>query len=322
MNNRLKRRKRSNDDIFEYYESKRTKMNKPNHHREMTRAVYSMKTQSKLGSKSRNVPKRREKFTYRTSQRRPLPDEFEASDYGASEVDDLANDDFFYKQLQNNRPTTESSDEVEEVHQIRPNVNRDVDFVHGRINKDKGRGKQRQQMVNHHNFRHPQFTQIKDDTYNDYGEMEMSDADVEMHDTFDQNTKEGFMQVDLDDNLNHQPIKPTNIDQSHFVSHQRRKCRKKRPKTINIRPSVSTNPNIKLKVRDDTTIQSNDPTNEQQFEQIRITKELNTPDELHAEIDKIFQMKNSNYNKHGHHRSHWELHIMPIRYKTHEELGL
>lgn len=296
-------------------------MNKPNRHGEMTQAVYTMKTESKIGDNDRGKPKRRQKLTYLTSRRRPVPttdDDFDAPDHVASEVEDLANDEYFYEQLEKNRPTTERSEEVEEVHEVRPHVNRDVVFVQGK--KNQMRGKQRQQMTRL-NFPNAPFTAVKDDTYNDYGEMEMPDADVEMHDTFEQNTKEGYMQFPSD-NVNQPPIRHKNVGQPHYVPHQRPKCRKKRPIKLNARPAPSTIQSTQIRVNGNKptkAIRSDEPADERRFERIEITKQFSTPDELHAEIDKIFQLKNANFNKRGHHKSHWELRIMPIGYKTHEE---
>lgn len=295
-------------------------MNKPNRHGEMTHAVYTMKTESKTGNNGRGKPKRRQKVTYLTSRRRPTPmsDDFDASDHVASEVDDLANDEFFYEQLEKNRPTTESSEEVEEVQEVRPHVNRDVVFVQGK--KNHMRGKQRQQITRL-NIPNPTFTQVKDDTYNDYGEMEMPDADVEMHDTFEPNTKEGYMQFPNVD-VNQPPIRHTNVGQPQYVPHQRPKCKKKRPMTIRPAPSIIQRTQVRLtgnKNKPTQTTHSDEPDDGQRFERIKIMKKLSTPEELHEEIDKIFQMKNANYDKRGHHKSHWELRIVPLGYKTHED---
>lgn len=298
-------------------------MKKPNRHRHMTSAVYTMRTESKLGKNGQ--PKRRERLTYLTTHKKPKSEEFEPSDHIASEVDDLANDDFFYEQLDKNKPTTESSVEVEEVHEVQPHVNRDVVLIHG--SKDKRRGKQHQKMI-HFNYESPKATQQpNDDIYDDYGEMEMKDADVEMHDTFEQNTKEGHAQHANDGRLNKPlnfaPVMHTYDARPHYIPTQRPKSRKKNPPRSNARPrpTPSTNQNRHIPTRKSKVNNLNPPTQKQKYDQIKITKKLNSPDELHAEIDKIFQKKNANYNKRGHQNAHWELSIMPIDYKTHEEFS-
>lgn len=295
-------------------------MKRPNRHRQMTSAVYTVKTESK--SRKNGQPKRSERLTHLTSQRRPKKEESEPSDHIATEVDDLANDDYFYEQLDKNKPTTESSEEVEEVHEVQPHVNRDVVFIHGSNNK--GRGKPHQKMI-HFNNERPQLTHVNDDMYGDYGEMEMPDADVEMHDSFEPNTKEGHAQHTNGGRFN----KPLNSvlhtydARQHNIPTQRPKCRKKSPLKPNSRPTLTPNmnQNKQIPTRKIKVTNSNPNVKKPKYDRIQITKQLNSPDELHAEIDNIFQKKNANYNKRGHQNSHWELRIVPIDYKTHEEFS-
>lgn len=330
MSGALKRRKRSNGDVYEYYESKTTRMKRPNRHRGMTSAVYTVKTESKTGKNGQ--PKRRQRLRYMMANRRPKSEEFEPFDHVASEVDDLANDEYFYEQLEKNKPTTESSADVEDVHLIQPHVNRDVVFIQG-TNK-KRRGKQRQQTTRF-NYKSPQVASGNEDMYNDYGEMvEMPDADVEMHETFEQNTKEGNMKHPIGGRLNrpfNHPVKPSNHPvmhssggrQQHHIptqqTTQKPKCRKRRPTNTFVRPSF--NQNKRTPNNGSKQIAGNSSVRKPKFDQIKVTKKLNNADELHAEIDKIFLKKNANYDKRGHQNSHWELRIVPIDYKTHEEYG-
>lgn len=215
---------------------------------------------------------------------------------------------------------------VEDVHAIRPHVNRDVVFIQGR-NK-KRRGKQRQQMTRF-NYKSPQMASEIEDMYNDYGEMvEMPDADVEMHETLEQNTKEGNVKHPFGGRFNkpfNHPMKPVMHTfegrQQHNIptqqTTQKPKCRKRRPTNTFVRPNF--NQNNRTPNEDSKKIAGNSSVQKPKFDQIKVTKKLNSAGELHAEIDKIFLKKNANYDKRGHQNSHWELRIVPIDYKTHEE---
>lgn len=347
--------------VYEYYESKRTQTRRPNH-RDITKAVFKSSTKTKSGADGK--PKHSEHLTIQTSHRKPKPaKEFESSDE-ADEIDDLADDDFFYEQLNKRRPTTESSDEVESVHDAQPHVNREVVFVHGIQTKQKAKQREKTKDSSEH-------TELTDD-YDDYGEMEMPDADVEMHDTSEQNTKEGHMQHNAGDNkFNLGPGRPP-FPQSRppYIPHPQSKWRilspvrpipgplnpifanpvysKPGPLGPPIRPAppVRPHPNpihlnpvhpIPPYAKPSLGIAPNKPhpsppqqpsiqpiplerpVHTQKFERIEITKKLKSADDLHAEIDKIFETKKQNYDKHGHDKSHWELRIVPLRYKTHEE---
>lgn len=356
------RRRPKRVKIYENYESKRTKARTPSFHN-ATETYTEVETQTIKEKPKTRQPKRRAKLTYDLTHRKPETDGIDVADGddSNSEIDDLNDDDFFYEQLEKRRPTTESSDEVEEVKEEQPHVNRDVVFVHG-LNHNKRRGKQRQKFAQISSDA-AILADINDDTYDDYGEMEMPDSDVEMHDTYEQNTKEGHMQYG--------PIRPGYEQRPPYVSP---KWRVKNPSIMlnarptgpvygrpgpppmNLRPgpaAINARPipvmNAPMNARPKPNMNGarpaptmnarpaplafgsaqnapkivpiDRPVHKQTFERITITKKLKTPDELHEEIDKIFQMKTENYNKKGHDKSHWELRIVPLRYKTHEEYG-
>lgn len=340
--------------LYEHYESKRTKSRKPSVYN-TTLEVRTETTNTKIRD---GQPRRRAKLTYDLTHRKPKSDEIEGDD-PTSEIEDLTDDDFFYAQLERRRPTTESSDEVEQVKDEQPShVNRDIVYVHG-LNHNKRRGKQRQKFAQISSDA-AILADINEDTYDDYGEMEMPDSDVEMHDTYEPNTKEGHMQQAV----NYAPLRPAYDQRPPYVSPT---WRVKNPVMLNARPTVpmytrpvppmnlrpvppmsarpapaiNARPMPSMNARPVPTMSprpSNGmlaygppnspkivpierPVHKQTFERITITKKLKTPDELHEEIDKIFQMKTENYNKKGHDKSHWELRIVPLRYKTHEEYG-
>lgn len=349
------RRRPKRVKVYEHYESKRTKARTPSFHN-ATESYSETETQTSTKEKPKpRHPKRRVKLTYDLTHQKPDGSDV-VDDEPNSEIDDLNDDDFFYEQLEKRRPPMESSDEVEEVKEERPHVNRDVVFVHG-LNHNKRRGKQRQKFAQISSDA-TILADINDDTYDDYGEMEMPDTDVEMHDTYEQNTKEGHMQYG--------PPRPSYQQRPPYNSP---KWRGKVPVMLNTRPGgpayarpgpppIPLNhrpgpaprpipvmnarpiPNINVarppppmngrpaplafgSAQDSPKVVPiiDRPVHKQTFERITITKKLKTPDELHEEIDKIFQMKTENYNKKGHDKSHWELRIVPFRYKTHEEYG-
>lgn len=341
-----------------------------------------------------------------------------------SEVEDLADDHYFYDQLEKNKPTTESSAEVEPIHDDRPNVNRDVVFLQS-PEKDKDRkGKQRDPFVNTRPDESDVAFGTDDDTddstsitedsddidddenddddddenanleeydifdvYDDYGEMELPDQDVEMQDTIEEKTKEANVHAPRIMVISPPPIikppstpAPTPIPKPSYSPaprhavfdrrklHQRNtttqkpapqptpqptpqstpqpKCKQEKPSQSapnpNPNPSLNRNPNPSPNAtpipnpnpnpkhtqvmtnshgfKQSTTVVEHKPkpARSHQFERIMVTKQLTGPEELHAEIDKIFEKKDRNYDKFGHGKSHWELRIVPDR-KTHEE---
>lgn len=292
----MKRRKRSQSynegakkskgvKVYQYYESKRTKSKKPRH-RDKTTTVYTTKTVN-----GRDEPRYRDKFVFKRPQQ-----------HEASELDDLANDQYFYEQLEKNRPPTESSIEVEHAPDRRPNVNRDVTFLHG---SGKKRRKNRPKLANIYEP-HSQIGAVRDeDVYGDYGEMVLPHRDVEMHDTFERNTHESHV---------HTP------SQYSYDGDGRTQTRKRRPKCNEHNPLKKNRLTIDQNTYNQPgTVFVHRPQSKKKFEKIMVTKKLSGPEELHAEIDRIFQRKNKNYSKPGHSKAHWELRIMPQRYEELEE---
>lgn len=285
--------------------------------------VYSSKTVTG----NDKDPKHREKYqTYRE----PLSHDFSGSDVSfggsdisASEVDDLANDQFFYDQLEKNKPSTESNADVEHVHEKRRNPNHDVVYHGGNGHK---RGKHRQKSAN---FQNGHASGLQDeDIFGDYGEMVMPDRDVEMHDTYERNTKESHV---------HGPAQYSYDGNVRPKKRRRPTCNNPNPIVHGTNSQVSVPHNHQpLQNHPDLNHQNlqhhktlsgrhsvhhlvHEPVHKRQFERIMVTKKLSSPDELHAEIDKIFEQKNKHYDKRGHEKSHWELRIVPKRYDEHEE---
>lgn len=268
--------------VYEYHESSRTKSKKPKH---KTRAGTRTTTHAwkyLSGDSNRTVPRQRENIFIR----RPQVTHPEVM----SEIDDLANDDYFYEHLKNGQPPTESSAEVEQIHPKQIPANREVVPVHGQVN----RGKQR--YANRSKIR-IKVAPVKDeDTYDDYGFMELDDANEEMQSSREDEEHVKTAQVILK--------KPCG----------RRNCNSKKRKQ-----SVSHVTEI-LKIQPTQEPIENRPKQKsKKSERLVVTKRLSTPEELHAEIDKIFESKKKNYDKHGHDKSHWELRIVPKRYEDYED---
>lgn len=247
----------------------------------------------------------------------------------ASELEDLADDQYFYEQIEKNRPSENDDEEEEHAHNRRPNVDREVAFLHG---SGKKRRKNRPQDHN------GKIIVRDEDVYGDYGEMVLPHRDVEMHDTYERNTHESGL---------HDPSSYTyEVDYGKPSRKHRPKCNvdcalkknkltidasvynqpKKRP---NARPNVRplARPNARPNPLDQPhtypgTVFVHRPKTKKKFEKIMVTKKLEGPEELHAEIDKIFERKSKNYNKPGHGKHHWELRIIPQRYDELEEYSI
>lgn len=264
--------------VYEYFESKRSKSKSPRNHGE---TITVVKTRT-VGDTEKE-PKHRSRLTHR----RPRPHVHEAA-----EVEDLANDQYFYEQLEKSKPTTESSTEVEHVHDNRPNVNHEIIF-HG---SGKKREKHRQKLANVRDHGYP----LKDvDVYGDYGEMVMPHRDVEMYETFEKNTHEAHV---------HEPPRQILYD-------DRLRPKKRQRIYHNVK---TTQPHGSHKNQNLLIVHR--PAKNKKFERIMVTKKINTPDQLHDEINKIFETKNKYYDKRGHDKAHWELRIVPQRYEQPEEL--
>lgn len=301
---------------YEYYESKRTKSRKKPKHGDMTTTVF---TSSKTVTANNKDPKHRER--YATYQQRQPHDLFHVADPSeASELDDLANDQHFYDQLEKSKPSTVSSADVDHVYEKRRHPNHEVVLYHG-ANGGR-RGKQRKKSAN---IQTANVDTRDRDIFGDYGEMVMPDRDVEMHDTYEKNTKESHV-LGPAHYSNHKKLRPKERRQpicinpnplihtygtsSHSTPHNHRP-----PSNLeNIPHQQLQHPNQKHQ----QSIIVHQPVRNKQFERIMVTKKLSSADQLHAEIDKIFETKNKNYDKRGHDKAHWELRIVPQRYDEHE----
>lgn len=148
-------------------------------------------------------------------------------------------------------------------------------YVHAPDNGHRSRGRQKNKLRG-------QTVLVKDeDTYDDYGYMDLDDADEEMQMSYENDER------DQHENVKSLRRKPKNQFQSHSHSYDILKTHSKGQPTRNGK----------------------------HYERLMVTKKLNTPEELHEEIDKIFLTKDKNYEKSGHGNSHWELRIVPKRYE-------
>lgn len=283
-------------------------------------------------------------------------DDAEAEAGAASEVAALNDDNFFYEQLEKNKPTTESSDLVEQFKDDeQSHINREVDVVHGK-NGNKMRMAKRRQKYGKISNDAAAFADINGDSYEDYGEMNMSDAsdaDVDTNDDAEEIdiSKYGFVRpAAMNSPYNLGAARPGLMPfpqlaplqaarfgmQNPLMMNARLQNQMMFPRRglvpMNLRPAALINPRPIPPMRPNKLgmiqvypqknrpkmVPIDRPVQKQTMEKITITKKLKTPEELHEEIDKIFEAKNENYNKKGHDKSHWELRIMP---KTHEEFS-
>ncbi|XP_055300594.1 uncharacterized protein LOC129567565 [Sitodiplosis mosellana] len=283
----------------------------------MTTTVY---TSSKTVTANDKDPKHRERLA---TYRKPRPHDFEASDIPeASEADDLANDQYFYDQLEKNKPPTEINADIEHVYEKRPNPNRDVVFYHGTNGGRRGKPRQKQANIQIANVESTR----DGDIFNDYGEMVMPDRDVEMHDTSEKNTKEshvhGPAQYSYDAKMRPKKRRRPSCNNSNPIMHSYGTNSHGLPYNHKLLPNDGAVQQQNLQnqnLKHHKTVVVHQPVRKRKFERIMVTKKLSSPDELHAEIDKIFETKNKHYDKRGHDKSHWELRIVPHHYDEHAE---
>lgn len=259
--------------VYEYYESSSSKTIKPKIRNGMSETLYRAKVKTK--NIAQTVPRLRGRLNTRPIIKRPEKEN--------DEIEDLKNDQYFYHQLEKNKFTTESSEEVEKVHPIRPNVNREVVFYHG------NNGEKSSKQKHNANFKDDEY-----DDYEDYGDVDSENDDVEMYGNY--RDEPSPLRGGQLGSLNRPNYRKDCND-----SNQRHKCRFG---VLNIRPPPP-GPARPIAIS----------TKHKQSERITVMKRLQTPDELHAEIDKIIAKKTKNYDKRGHDKSHWELRIVPNRYE-------
>lgn len=318
----------------------------------MTTMMYTSKTVVGKDKK----PKHREQLTRIRKRIRPKP----ADEFDATEIEDLTNDQYFYDQLEKNKPSTESSAEIEHLHEPQVNPMHDVDLFHNSNGNKREKNRQKPIKV-HENLANLEeqpvlIGGIKDDDvdfYGDYGEMVMPDKDVEMHETFEKNTKEAYMNTPVQYSYGEQPHgkkrRKTNCNKPNHRHHPR--TQKYRPTThkhysptnkhyptqreqVYYPPILTHLPTAQIgKIPIATNAHAVPPPNhhnhktvtmiqsprKKKFERIMVTKKLTSPEELHAEIDKIFKGKNKHYGRHGQGKSHWEVRIMPQHYDEIDE---
>lgn len=273
--------------VYEYYEANSSKTKKPNNNGKTT-SVYVAKTLSE--NFNRTTPGQRGKLSFITARpKRPLKQQ-------VSEVDDLADDQYFYNQLAKQNPTTNQMGTKAVVGKA--NYNKI-------LNENVKLGKIRNPYMHYvMEILKPVREDVNEDIYDDYGNTDMDDKDVEMYDNHNHN--EGAL-------YQTSPIIPYGVNKfrhsqrvpynkypfmcNHYQ--QKAKPKKKKPKHvqfIDVLHIPQTNRSTHKRKRP---------------EQIMITKLLETPDQLHAEIDKIFKNKFKNNGKRPNDKSHWELRIIP-----------
>lgn len=249
--------------------------------------------------------------------------------------------------------STESNEDVEQEKEDQPN--QDMVFIHG-LNHHLRKGKQRKKYAQISNDAAVFADITDDDSYEEY-QMKLPDSEVEMHDLggdmdggdgFADNDQFNFGQVRQWPNIAPMaPVAPlAQVSplaavaslaqmqaarvgmQNNLLLNARLNSMMfpKRFPQMGMRPAALVRPRpnklayqaLAAQRHHPKLVPIESPIHKQTSERVTITKKLKTPDELHDAIDKIFQSKHENYNKKGHDKSHWELRIMPSRYKTHE----
>lgn len=266
--------------VFEYYEASSSKASNPKQHNGVVTHVF----RSKLTKENRNqtTPRHRRKPSQHSENYQFADKDNNSKEAG--EVDDLTNDQYFYDQLEKNKFTTESSDEIESVGPTRSKVNRKVVYYQG--GKDAKSGKQRYSES---------LTTLNDDLYDDYGDIETAKYD-EVEDMHERRPVEQSPLMDSIEQIDDLKREKARCNSS---------CRRRQPHRFLPKTRFS-HKRLPRPIRISTP--------HKKSEQITVTKKLNHPEELHEEIDKILLAKKQNYEKRGHDKSHWELRIVPSRY--------
>lgn len=285
-------------EVYEYRETSHKGSDNPKHRKrgQKKTSVYNFRFESD-DDMNRTSPMHRENIFIR----KPKVEHVEGEAY---ELEDLANDDYFFEQLSKGQHYSESdSESIEAVSPKKSHENRKVILL--QIPHD--------QKTEKHRLRNRPKVYIKlapikdEDTYDDYGVMDIENASEEMQNSFEkeENIRAGNLKV----------VKG---------SCGRTNCN---PRKLKPKPKPSPKPKLKPKQESVhvTEVLNVPPVHRQRsksksFERIVQTSKLNTPDELHHEIDKIFETKDKNYEKRGHDNSHWELKIVPMRYDDYTDV--
>lgn len=287
-------------EVYEYRETSHKGSENPKHRKrgQTKTSVYNFRFES--DDMNRTSPKQRENIYIRKPKIAHVDGE-------AYELEDLANDDFFFEQLSKGQHSFESdSESAEEVSPKKSNEDREVILL--QIPAD--------QKTEKHRIRKRPKVYIKlaptkeEDTYDDYGVMDLENASEEMQNSFEK-----------EENIRSENLKVMKRPCGRTNCNPRKLKPKQKPKPI---PKQKSKPTLlKLKPKEEsvhvTEVVNVAPVHRQKskhksFERIVQRSKLNTPDELHDEIDKIFETKDKNYERRGHENSHWELKIVPKRY--------
>lgn len=289
-------------EVYEYRETSHKGSDNPKHRKrgQTKTSVYNFRFES--DDMNRTSPRQRENIYIRKPKVKHVKGE-------AYELEDLANDDYFFEQLSKGQRSLDSdSESVEDSHE-----NHEVILL--QVPAD--------QKTEKHRIRKRPKVYIKlapiiqEDTYDDYGIMDLENASEEMQNSFEK-----------EENIRAENLKVVNRPCGRSLN-----CnimRKLKPKpNASPKPKAKAKPILKLKPKQEsvhvTEVVNVPPVHRQRskskrFEKIVQTSKLDTPDELHDEIDKIFGTKDKNYEKRGHDNSHWELKIVPKRYDDYTEV--
>lgn len=294
-------------EVYEYREtSHKGSDNNPKHKKrgQTKTSVYNFRFES--DDLNRTVPRQRENIFIR----KPKVERVEGEAY---ELEDLANDDYFFEQLSKGQHASESgSESVEAINPKNAHENREVILL--QIPAD-------QKPAEKHRIRKRPKVYIKlapikeEDIYDDYGVMDIENASEEMQNSFEK--EENIRAANLE-------VLKRSCGRTNCSSRKLKPKPKPSPQ-----PKPQQRPILKLKPKQEsvhvTEVLNVPPTHRQRskskrFERIVQTSKLDNPDELHDEIDKIFETKDKNYGKRGHDNSHWELRIVPKRYDDYTDV--
>lgn len=295
-------------EVYEYRETSHKGSDNPKHRKrgQTKTSVYNFRFES--DDMNRTSPRQRENIFIRKPKVKYVPGE-------AYELEDLANDDYFFEQLSKGQDSSESvSESMEEISPKDSHENREVILL--QIPAD--------QKTEKHRIRKRPKVYIKlapikqEDTYDDYGVMDLENASEEMQNSFEK--EENIRAKNL--KVVKRPCGRTNCNINRNIKP------KLKPKPTP-KPKAKPKPILKLKPKQQsvhvTEVVNVPPVHRQRsksksFERIVQTSKLDNPDELHDEIDKIFETKDKHYEKRGHDNSHWELKIVPKRYDDYTEV--
>lgn len=293
--------------IYEYFESKKSTKPKLNG---MTQVIHrtrnSQLKESPLENANQNqppkrgLPRRRERPAYR---RPVVTTESSVSEMEAGEAADLANDEFFFEQLEK-QTSSEESDEEETILPKQQEVDKEVVYYQNRGARNRfNNGKEFSE-----DFKNVDYDDDSD-YYDDKNEKNiMEHVYIDPYDA-DYDTETVVLPPPKAPARKHKP-KRSKFNEYSYRNH-------------NHDPLIDEKDFRMTEIRNMHLPSSPLPPrrfhSRTQNEKIIMTKRFHSPEELYAEIDKIIEAKKRNYDKRGHDNARWELKIVPRRYEDYED---